>query len=342
MSLISLYTSYLESNNIEYDIIYMDKYGTKEASNAKNIYRHECKIDRSWSKAKKIKSYLSFRKYAKKILIKEKYDFVIVWGIETSIMFVDYLVLSMKNKYILNIRDYPLIEKKLVFTLLKRIIKASKFTTISSVGFRKFLPSHNYIMMHSLNKNVLDELQQRKKLRGKSEVIRVCFLGYVRFFEQDKKLMDALANDDRYVLQFFGVGSEILREYAVKNNIKNVEFIQSFNVEETSKLLERADIINNLYGNESLSLTTAVSIKYYYAVYLRLPILVYEDTYMGEISNDIGFIFDENYTDLAERLYDWYHGINFKEFNRACENILKTVDYENQQFLNILNQVFKN
>ena len=71
MSGASPYLHYFEENNIEYDVIYIDKYFKPEKINAKNIYRFELKISREWGRIKKIKEYFKFRSYAKRILKKK-------------------------------------------------------------------------------------------------------------------------------------------------------------------------------------------------------------------------------------------------------------------------------
>ncbi len=341
MSAASLYLDYFQQKGIKYDIIYIDKYLKPERINAENIYRFELKIDREWSRIKKISKYFRFRKYAKQILDKNKYDLVITWGTETALLFFDYLISKLKNKYIVNIRDYANLNNKLKYLALKGIVTNSKFTTISSNGFKSFLPKSNYILVHSLNKSVLDKANKRNKLRERFEPIRICFLGYVRFYDNDKKLIDALGNDKRFVLQYFGVGSEVLEAYAKNKSINNVEFVSGFDVEETSKLLDKADIINNLYGYNDIALDTAVSIKYYHAVYLRLPILVYKNTYMESISQNIGYVFDGDYNNLADKLYNWYCNLDFNVFKNKCHEIVERVKCENKKFYDQLDRVFK-
>src|SRR5699024_9521129 len=114
----------------------------------------------------------------------------------------------------------------LIYFFIKKIVENSDFTTISSEGYKKFLPPNNYVTIHSLNNKILKDAKPRKQLKNKDKPINICFIGYVRFFDIDKKLIDILGNDPRYVIQFFGEGSQHLKEYAEKNDINNTEFIQ--------------------------------------------------------------------------------------------------------------------
>lgn len=339
MSGASPYLKFFKDKNIDYDIIYIDKYLKPEKINAKNIYRFELKIERGWSRGKKLREYYKFRKYAKEILKNNNYDLVIVWGTETAFLFTDYLIRDFKNKYIINIRDYARLNNKFKYFLMKYLVNSSKFTTISSGGFKEFLPRYNYILMNSVNREIIEKCNVRDKLRNEKEPIRISFIGYVRFYDNDKKLIKALANDERFILQYFGVGSDVLKDFAEKNEIYNIQFLDGFEVEETSKLLDQADIINNLYGYNDVALDTAISIKYHYAINLKLPILVYQNTYMEKISKGVSFVFDDNYENLGDRLYGWYRNINFNRFSEVCENKIKYINSENEKFYSKLQEV---
>ncbi|WP_143565195.1 MULTISPECIES: glycosyltransferase family 4 protein [unclassified Sporosarcina] len=342
MSLISLYTAELEKQGIDYDIIYVDKYGEIEKTNAKNVFRYEVEIKRGYSKFKKIKSYLKFKKYATLILKKNNYDRIIVWRSETALLFSSYLIKSMKRKYIINIRDYCKEKNPLIYFIMYLLINRSLFSTISSEGFKTFLPKQKYELIHSFNESVLSKSIPRNTFRKLGEPIRVCFLGYVRFFENDKKLLKALANDNRFIIQFFGEGSKYLEEFATKENINNVEFIPRFNLEETSKLLEKADVINNLYGFNDIALDTAVSIKYYYSLFLHIPILVYKGTYMEKLidKSTTGYAVNEDLDNLADKFYKWYHNLNFEDFSNACNREMKEVKECNKSFQKLLKLTF--
>lgn len=116
MSLISLYTEVLKRKNIEYDIIYMDKYDEDEEFECSTKYRYVNVINRRWPAIFKKIKYMMFVPYARKILNRNKYDFVIVWNDVAIFMFANYLSRKYKGKYSLNVRDtfiHTIILKKL-------------------------------------------------------------------------------------------------------------------------------------------------------------------------------------------------------------------------------------
>ncbi len=343
MTLISLYTEYLREKNIPFDIIYMDKYGEEEDFPAEHKYVFVNKVNHQLPKPIKALQYFKFRGFAKKILEKNQYDFIIVWNDIAIFMFADYLAKRWKNKYCLNIRDYLREKQKWVFNRFKQAIDNARFTTISSDGFRAFLPPHDYIQVHSFNAAVLKELPPRTRLCGLEAPIRISFVGNVRFFDINKQLMDTFAGDNRFVLCYFGTNADILKAYADEHHIQNVKFHDRFPVSDTIKFLDDSDMINNLYGSGVISLDTAVSIKLYHAAYCRMPILVCKGTYMEEITHKygIGFAVDTIDARLPDALYDWYHSIEFDRFDASCARLLEKAKEDNTRLAATLDMVLQ-
>ncbi|MBU5363898.1 hypothetical protein KQI33_00735 [Enterococcus devriesei] len=344
MTLISLYTDILKKNKIDYDFIYVDKYNISEKNDADNIFKYVISIKKNSSSLKKAIKYAGFIRFAKKIIRDNNYDLLIVWGSGTGYILSRFLVNRWKEKYIYNIRDYGYENKKIISILQNKIVKNSLFTTISSKKFLDFLPSSSkYIFVNSINPKLTEELLSSNSSKITSKAIRICFIGYVRFIENDKKLLLALKNDSRFIVQYFGAKSDILKKFAEENGIKNTEFIDSFDSSQTSELLMKADVINNLYGNDDTALDTAISIKYYYSILLNLPILVWKNTYMEEITKDFPgvFVFDGNYNGLNDRLYTWYSQINKKRMIERNSKLVKDFRKENTFFENKFADLFR-
>ncbi|WP_143544865.1 glycosyltransferase family 4 protein [Salinicoccus halodurans] len=342
MSLISLYTNFLESHDIDYDIIYIDKYQEDEKINAKNVYKYSLYVQRNWGFIRKLYAYWGFRNFAKSKLREHDYDHIVVWRSETALMFLDFLLKNKKKKYNINVRDYCKEKNLFVYYAMAKLIKNSLFTTISSEGFKRFLPPYKYVLVHSYNNNVLKEIRPNYTKVKENEPIKICFIGYVRFYEEDKKLIDTLGNDNRFILQFFGSGSDELKNYAYEKGIKNVITKKAFKVEETPHLLQKADVINNLYGNGNIALDTAISIKYYYTLKMQIPILVNENTYISHIAQktDVGFIVKNNHENLADDFYNWYHNRDLERFKNRCQRELEKVEEKNKEFNEFLETIF--
>lgn len=333
MTVLSLYTDFLDENKIPYDVIYIDKYGEMEDSNAENKYPYLLSIKREWNFFRKLKKYIGFRSYAKKIIRSKDYDFIIVWNSFTAIMFCDLLITKFNKKYAINIRDYNYEKIPVVYLLTKLIIKNSKFTTISSEGFEKFLPKYKYLNIHSLNEKILQDVTPREAINDKDSPIRISFIGYVRFFENDMKLIDLLGNDDRFIIQFFGEGSQYLKEYVEKKGYHNVICVGRFKPSDTSSFLAKTDIINNLYGYGRIELDTAISIKSFYAAYLNLPILVFNHTYMEEATRGFNYVCNLESPTFSDDLYIWYKNIDINKLKRSCKDYIDKAKCDNKNFL---------
>lgn len=186
--------------------------------------------------------------------------------------------------------------------------------------------------------SALKGMNIHSNLRQAGESIRIGFIGYVRYFERNKQMLDVFANDERFELHYYGTGADILKKYADENGIKNTVFHDSFPVEDTKKYLEKIDIINNLYGNDSLNVRNAVSIKFFHALYAKIPILVCDNTYVGTLAKDLGMGFEvcEINCSMKENLYDWYTSLNFQNLSSACDRFLQKAMYENE----VLEDVF--
>lgn len=340
MTLISLFTDILEKKGIKYDLIYIDKYHINEKNNADNTFKYEIDISKSDSKIKKIVKYFGFRGFVKKVIKNQNYDLVIIWKSETGYLLFNFLKRYFKYKYIYNIRDYAGENNPIIKIIQRKLVRNSRMTTISSKRFLNFLPKGEYKFVNSINPKFMASLEVKNSIK-KNGPINICFIGYVRFLDNDKKLLMALKNDKRFVVQYFGAGAALLEKFSYNNNISNVSFIDSFDSTETVNLLQGADIINNLYGNHNTALDTAVSIKYYYSLLLKIPIMVWENTYMEEITQNIGnsFVFNGDYENLGDRLYSWYEKIDWNLFNNKLNQAVLTINHENIEFKKSINEI---
>lgn len=333
MSLISLYTEKLKKNNIPFDIIYMDKYGVEEEIAAEKKYVFKNVVINEDNKLKKVFQYFKFKKFAIPILEKNKYDFIIVWNDVTIFMFANYLAKKWNSKYSLNIRDYAKQDNFLLSKRYKKVIEKSAFSTISSEGFKEFLPSYNYVHVHSLNPEIFS-VSDREIFIPKKDPLKITFIGNIRFFDVNRKLLDVFKDDERFILAYFGTNAKILKEYAVKENIKNTEFFDEFPVQETARFLKRMDLVNNLYGSRVKSLDYAVSIKFYHGIFTGSPILANKNTYSGKLVEElgIGIAIEGIDASLPNALYNWYKKINPEIYNDNINKFKNKIERDNKIF----------
>ncbi|MCM3709212.1 hypothetical protein [Sporosarcina luteola] len=338
MSLISLYTEKLNKKNIPFDIIYMDKYGIEESISAENKYVFKNIIRKKDNVFKKTIQYFRFKKFATPILEENNYDFIIVWNDVAIFMFAKYLSRKWRNKYCLNIRDYAKQDNFLLTNRYKKVIENSAFATISSEGFKEFLPSYNYVHVHSLNPEFIP-VTDRNKFTLKRTPLKITFIGNIRFLDVNRNLLDIFKNDDRFILAYFGINANELRKYSEEKCINNVEFYDEFPVAETERFLRKMDLVNNLYGSNDKSLDYAISIKLYHGVLTGSPILANKNTYSGKLVEElgIGIAIDKIDKNLPDTIFNWYERINPELFNENLEKFKNKIKRDNE----IFNQYFE-
>lgn len=326
----------------EFDLLYWNRALIDEESYGNQIcYNLEDKINSG--KITKIIKYYKFAKFVKKKLIKNKYEKIIVLGSYAGIMYQlsRYLSKKYKNCYWLDIRDYTFENFKFYYRGMKRAIRSSYSTAISSKGYTRFLPKHDYIIAHNIDYINIENAKTLREDQLKCEKIRISFIGLVRYYHENIKLLKALGNDERYIINYFGMNSDFLKDFCDKNNINNVNFHGRFDSSKTAFFYRETDIINNIYGNEKIALTTALSNKLYYSVFLDIPILVSPNTYMEELvkENNNGYIVNWNEERLGDHLYEWYQ--KYKKNKRSNNKLKDIVLLEDQKFeielLNFLN-----
>ena len=310
------YEKYLINNGINFDLIIWNREGIDEISQAQNIIEYKIKDVANNKNPKKIWKFFTFGRFVKRIIKKNKYDKLIFVGTYgCAIAFCcNYLSRNYKNKMWIDVRDDLYEWFKPFYLAEKKSIDASFVTTISSPAFTKFLPPHNYYLMHNIDPNANQMARDFKKIKDPEERVRISFIGNVRYYEQNIKLLNLLKNDKRFKIQYFGKGSDELKQYCFKEKINNVEFHGAFKQEDTIKFYEETDIINNMYGNETMNLQLALSNKLYYGIFLELPILVSNCTFMKKITYEynMGIVFEDN-KEFPNKLYKWYSEIQQKK-----------------------------
>jgi len=328
---ISHYANILSKLNINYDLIYFDRYDIDEKSSAQNKFKYTKKMDSYSNLIRKLFVFIQFRKFAVNILNKKNYDLVITWNTLTAIMFYTYFKKN-KIRYIHNIRDYYNEKSHIIYYLQKKIAENSVFSTISSEGFREFLPDYNYLMLHSVSSNLFIDTFSPKTWN--KEIIKIGFIGNVRFFDEQIKFIDKFRNDSRFALYYYGTNSEKLKHFVEQEKINNVHLMGSFNPEETVSLIDEMDLINNIFGNNSISVKSLTSIRLYYSTYMYRPILVNTDTHLEKIVKkfNIGLSIDLNNENIKEDIWQWYKNLDQQSYVKNCKKFNSQISKENSIF----------
>jgi hypothetical protein len=321
----------------KFDIVYWDHNDIEETCGAENYYVMKYKTSNKDSRWRKLIGYVRFIWFSKRLLKINNYDKVILLPTQTGVLLYPFLKKKYAGKYIIDIRDYTAENNKLFYNIEKKLIKNSGVAVITSPAFKRFLPEHEYIVSHNttnISKDIIQQYRKRKKFSG--ETIIVSCIGGIRFYEQFKKVIDCFGNDKRFLLRFIGNGSEGLKEYCEQNKYENVELLGRFEPKQTIDFYMNTDIIMNLYGNNNPLLDYALSNKLYYAATLGIPILVCPSTYMEEVavSNGFGFTFDLEDETMRDKLYEYYHLVDWDKLYKNCDKFMEEVYAEEEEFIN--------
>lgn len=337
ISLISLYTRYFDMKDIPYDIVYLDRYGIEEKTTAQNTYKYTV-IPKNGSLGR-LKMFWDFRKYALKRIKEGGYKYIITWQTTGAYLFADKLMRKYPGRYVINVRDYVAEGKWPFKWLIRCLIKKAYFVTLSSPGFKTFLPDHDYLRVNSINEDLLEGITPAQHKRD--GVVRVGFAGNCRYFQESFKLIDALGNDPRFELWYCGTNSETLKDYAEQHNYTNVKTMPGFNPSETAEIMSGFDIVNSAFGNDAKDNSTLIPIRLYTAVALHRPMLVNDSTQLAqEVSeNDLGFVIGD-YEGLGDKLYPYYCNLDFDVLDRRCDQYMVKSRTENQLFYNQLDKLF--
>lgn len=332
---IEYYERVLRKENVKYESIFWDRFNNLKTEKINNEYIIHIKCVPGESKLKKIFPMYQFKNEIQKIISREKYTHLIVLTTLPGILIYKTLLKNFKNKYILDIRDYTYENFNFYKNLVDKLVENSFFTAISSKGFLKFLnhnkkivPCHN-ISNFEMQKEDCDDLRKKEQLT-------IGFVGGVRYYKENCKLIEAFANNPKYLLAYIGEPNIDcnLEEFCSKRKIKNVYFSGKFKNSDKPKIYEKIDLINAVYGNESLEVTTALPNRLYDGLLFKKPIIATKGTYLAEIleSKKLGITIDINSENLVEKLDNFINNFDIKKFKKLSIECLNNILIEQDKY----------
>lgn len=331
MPYVNNYKDFLEENNIEFDIINWDRFGIENSNPLK--YR-DFKIGHK----RNFFDYYRYKNFIVKILCKNKYDKIIIFGLQLTFFLKNFLIKKYKNKYVIDIRDY---NKIINLFNIKDIIEGSSFTVISSGGFKSFLPvSDKIIVNHNTQLKDLGEIKNLKNenFESKSKINIAC-IGAIRDYKINTDFINSLKNKEKINLNFHGEGdiNKKIKNYIRKNNILNVNLTGRYKKEEESQIYKDTDIVNVLRYNDGINNRTALPNRLYNSLINGKPMLAFYGTYLSnEIEKyNIGLVVD-SFDDIYKNLFNYLKEYDINKFDIGRKNFLKLVIEENDEFLNYI------
>ena len=339
---INRYIERLEKNNSEYRVYFWNRGGFK-LNLPENYISYNSDSNLNKGKIGKMIDFLKFRRWILKRIKSDNPQKIVVLSTLTGVVLGRNLYKSSR-KYVFDIRDYSYEHIKLFYKIEKKVIENSYFTAISSKGFKSFLPKFNYVIAHNFNRN---DIVKGKKFYKFNNKIKFVWNGVIRYFEFQKDYLNALKNDERYEIVFHGDGPELIlyKNYCELNGFKNVTFTGSYDNSEKGKLLEGTGILNNCYGythRAGNKLKYAVSNRFYDGMIYRIPQLVEPDGYKPNWAKKAGIgVSISPSSNFADELFNYYNSIDPEVFDKACDDALREVIAEDDEYIKKIDSFIK-
>lgn len=345
MPYLNIYTSLFKKMNIDYDVIYWNRDGQTEQSSF-NVYIYDKPMEVNCSTRAKILNYMKFTSFVKKVVKKEKYDFLIILTTVPAV-FLSLFLRNYAGRYVVDIRDYSYEHIRLFKGLMDFALKNSLFNVISSPGFMELVKNEvksKTYLCHNISFDLTKPNTNNRKLSIDKTKLVIGFVGAVRYYDECVKLIDEIKNDSRYDFKFYGSGvvRDKLELYCKKNFINNVYFFGKFTPSQKPDIYSGIDIIYNLYGNKTKGVELALSNRFYDAAWYDKPLLVNEKTLMSRYSTGISYVVEDNESQLANKLWNWYFAIDWEEFYQRSGQIIDNALFDNKVMEDkLLNSILK-
>ena len=321
------YEDVINELNIKYDIVFWDRFTNGKLEKNKNEYIIHKKCSLGGGKIKKIFPMIYFRNTVKKIINNNKYDRIIVLNTLPAVLLKKTLIKNFFNNYILDIRDYTYEKYNFYKKIVDDLVENSFYTNISSKGFLVFLKENSKIHIgHNISNN--DEMYYSDNIQKKKK-INIGFVGVVRYEKENQYLLNAIKNDDRFECIYVGRSYPDcnLEQYCINENIENVSFEGEFNNKDKKNIYKNIDVINAIYGNNSLEVQTALPNKLYDAIIFKKPMIVSKKTYLAKIVEKykLGIAVDLG-EDIKLKLEEYINSFDSNSFDENANRLLKIVN----------------
>lgn len=328
---VRIYSQYLNIKEVEYDIISWNRDGRDKPEGIQYDYNQPLNSN----KFAKLLGYLRFALFAKKHIRRKQYDKLILFGPQIGV-FLPFLLKKYVGRYIFDYRDLSLEQIGIFRQLFCHVLRNSYANVISSVGFKKALPSdYDYLICHNFNVDMVSQaLQQPCEDNWHiSTPINVLTIGGIRDYSSNSEVIGALANNSQYEMQFVGRGiaSDALETFCVNNHIQNVVFKGFYHKEEEADYIKASTFLNIFYPRK-LSHDTALSNRFYNSLIFKRPMIVTKNTTQGDFADQykVGIAL-ENCNDISDTLTEFLKN-DYQSYSKRCNELLKLFWTEQNMF----------
>lgn len=328
---VKYYTDVLDNLKVSYDVIIWNKMGIKESDYPVIISYDKC-FDSTKSKIEKFIAYCGYSKFVIKNINENNYDKLILLTAQSGVLIYKYLEKHYLNNYILDIRDYA--NAKYYIKILKKLVKNSYSTSISSNGYLKWLPKSNkYIKSHNTSIDYIENYIDNINFGNKT--IKISTIGQIRDYESNKSIIDIFKNNKSFTIEFIGKGvsSQDLKLYCDNNDIGNVVFKGQYKKDDEKYHYINSDFINLYIGDQSVS-TGLLTNRLYNACIYGKPIITEKDSYVSSIVEkyNLGITINPKDPNILDQFIKFITNFDVDKFNKGRREFLEKVKIDIEKF----------
>ena len=331
------YIDLLTAEGMPFELIFWDRENERESYPGVTSWMYSKPIPNGLSRVLKIRHFIGFSMYARKIIRRRGYDKLIVMTTMTAQVLYSLLVKRYKNRFFLDIRDHTYEQYGIYRRREVRIVAASWATAISSEGFLSFLPpSGKYVLAHNLYADDLVKAEHFvPAVRQLGQPVRIVFTGLMRALDIDQYFLQKLGRDERFELYFHGSATNPgqYEQFCKDNGLDAVRFTGRYTFDQKPGLIAPAHLLYNYF--DGIIMQHAMTNRYYDSLVFGIPTLSKAATFCGKRVADrgLGITLDLDDPNFSDNLYTAFTGFDHAAFNAARETELRLVLRQQEEYL---------
>lgn len=323
------YKQNLISMNVDVDTLEWDRMGL--GAKSKYIYS-----DNKIGFSRGVLDYLKFSRFVKEVIKTGEYQKIVVFSLQSAFFLRGILKNDLKEKFILDIRDWNSILK---FYNFNSIINHSKFTVLSSPGFRNFLPkNNNFFISHNIpsgfNLNKIDEFKPNLDLSN----IIISSIGSFRNYPENMELLNELGNDSSFKIEYHGEGPDSIKlsSFVKNKGFSNVILSGKYNFEDEDNFYRNISFVNILEYSNIFSKFLLPN-RLYKAVFFSCPVIVFGGSFLSEIIEKYNLgcvVFRGN--SIKESIISYLKNFDLSTYFNGRQQFLEIVNHDELVFQEML------
>ena len=318
------YMNLLSNKGIKYDVICKDS-ADHARDNSSNCYVFYYKAVKG--PLGKVLRFDAYRRFIKSILKKNKYRKVVVFTAESAILTCQILKGMRGNtEYVIDLRDYSVfLDIPFLNSIFHNALHNAEFVVLSSQGFKKWLPEDiTYFIMQNIPVYSTPVEDICPKF---GQTVCIGYLGGIGYLKSNIAIVQGLRYSSKFSLLYAGTYPDgyNIKTFCEENKIENVVFYGKYDEAEKKTLYKKVNLINAVYANDSLTVTTALPNKLYDAAFYKIPIMVCSGTYLAEIVKkySLGFDIDPQKDNIERKIEDYIYYFDANMFISGCDCLIK-------------------